>query len=357
MRVLFINIALDGHHLDYLKALTKIPGIEAHVIIEKEILDIECKQHVLSGVKFGSNQIVEHLKWARDVKRIAEHVNPDIIHLVWGDSFYRFFGVGFYWLMHYKSVITFHQTRKSVLHKISVKLYSKIFSTVVVHTEFLHDELKSYGINRVQKITYPNFIGVLQIPQKKATEMLGIKTSSPILLSLGGTRIDKGLDILLQALNDVSEPFHLLIAGAEQNIKRTDIINAIRNYSDKVTVMLKYLSDDEMNTCYSACDYVVLPYRRIFDGASGPLAEGVAFGKCIIGPSHGSIGEIIKQNHVGLCFETENIESLASTIEKVLENGFSYDQKAKQYQEDLKITNFQVSHKKLFERLVMGESS
>ena len=93
-----------------------------------------------------------------------------------------------------------------------------------------------------------------------------------------------------------------------------------------------------------------MPYRKIFDGASGPLAEGVAYSnaKTIIGPSTGSIGQIIRDNHLGKCFETEDVNSLARTIDNMLEAGFEYDEIAKQYQNSLKVTVFQEESIKLF---------
>ena len=95
-----------------------------------------------------------------------------------------------------------------------------------------------------------------------------------------------------------------------------------------------------------------MPYRKIFDGASGPLAEGVAYSKTIIGPSHGSIGQIIRDNHLGKCFETEDVNSLARTIDNMLEAGFEYDEIAKQYQNSLKVTVFQENHKALYADLM-----
>lgn len=352
MKVLFINIAFEGHHLDYLRSLCTINEIDSHVILQKRIPNLNCKQYVIPDLQFGTNKILEHLKWCLRVKKIAKEVNPDVIHLVWGDSFYRFFGIGFFWIKKYRSIITFHQIRKSKLHQMSIKIFSKIFSTVVVHTESLYEELLANNIKNVCEITYPNFRNLKCIPQSIAQEYLGIKTKNPVLLSLGGTRFDKGLDILMLALTKVKEPFHLLIAGAEQNIKYKDIKKATNCYAYNTTVILKYLTEEEMQACYCACDYIILPYRKIFDGASGPLAEGTAYGKGIIGPSHGSIGQIIKDNHIGTCFITEDVDSLATSIENILRNGFIYDKKAKEYQDNLKIATFQDRHRRLYANLL-----
>ena len=48
----------------------------------------------------------------------------------------------------------------------------------------------------------------------------------------------------------------------------------------------------------NACDYIVLPYRYSFDGASGPLVDGVIADKIIIGANHGSLGNLINNNNL-----------------------------------------------------------
>lgn len=291
---------------------------------------------------------MKHFKWIKKVRKICQELNPDVVHFVWGDSFYRFFGLGFSWVKKYKSIITFHQVRKSKLHILSIKLYGKLFDHLVVHTKRLYEEIICDKVPNVYHIEYPNFRNAAKIDKSKARSNLNISTYGSVLLCLGGTRNDKGLDLLLQALDTVDKPFYLLIAGEEQEIKRNEIEELTYKYRERVKVILKYLSYREIDWCLSASDYIILPYRFSFDGASGPLAEGVGYGKCIIGPSHGSLGEIITSNHIGYTFTTENINSLSETINLALTKSFKYDQIANKYRESLKTKYFQNEYKKLY---------
>lgn len=349
MKVLFINMSLDGHHLDYINALCKIDGIDPIVVLEKETNLIDARQIVAKNCVFGSTKLRNHMNWIKHVQAIADEEKPDRIHFIWGDSFYRFFGIGFWKLCRkYKCYITFHQVRKSRLHQISIKIYSNLFDKIIVHTDSLTVYLKQIGIKNIVHVEYPNFKNKLKITGIDAKKKLGIETSSPILLSLGGTRIDKGLDILLDALKLVDDPFYLLIAGAEQNIKSDIIQQKIEQYKVQVKAILRYLSVEEVNLCLAASDYIVLPYRKTFDGASGPLAEGVGYGKCIIGANHGSLGRLISKYHLGYEFESENIESLAETLKRALNSDFKYDDRAKEYQKLLTITNFQEAYRAIY---------
>lgn len=349
MKILFINMSLDGHHLDYIRALCKIDGIDPVVILEKENETIDAKQIVIKDCTFGSTKFRNHMKWIKHILRIANEEKPDCIHFVWGDSFYRFFGIGFFSLCrNFKCYITFHQVRKSTLHQLSIKIYSKLFEKVVVHTDSLMTYLEQMNIKNAIHIEYPNFREKLEITDCEAKKKIGIETNAPVLLSLGGTRIDKGLDILLDALKLVNCPFFLLIAGAEQNIKKDVIQEKIEQYKTNVKVILRYLSVNEVNLCLAASDYIVLPYRKTFDGASGPLAEGVGYEKCIIGANHGSLGTLISKYHLGYVFESENIECLAETIVKALNDDFKYDEKAKKYQKSLTVDNFQEAYRSMY---------
>lgn len=96
LRVLFINMGLEGHHIDYITTLTQIKNIEPHVILEKDAPQIPGVHHVISDVRFGTKNICEHLRWMKKIKKIYKQVRPDVIHFVWGDSFYCMMGVGFF---------------------------------------------------------------------------------------------------------------------------------------------------------------------------------------------------------------------------------------------------------------------
>lgn len=52
------------------------------------------------------------------------------------------------------------------------------------------------------------------------------------------------------------------------------------------------MTDREFAEVIAASDIIALPYRKKFNGASGPLVEGVYLGKCIIGPNHGNLGKL-----------------------------------------------------------------
>ena len=212
------------------------------------------------------------------------------------------------------------------------------------------------NIKNVEHIEYPQFCESETVDPLMARNKLGLRPEVPILLALGATREDKGLGILLEALKYVKQDFQLLIAGQEADYTKEYINKQTESYADKVTCLLKFLNDDEFSMCLSAADFVVLPYKKCFDGASGPLGEGVIHGKAIIGPDHGSLGDIIRRNHLGYTFEAENASALSVILSKALVSHFTQDESYSKYQEELNPEHFLKKYHVLFERIVERKS-
>lgn len=97
-----------------------------------------------------------------------------------------------------------------------------------------------------------------------------------------------------------------------------------------------------------ASDIIVLPYRKVFGGASGLLCEGVALGKCIVDLNHGTLGYTIEKKHLGYTFESENAKSLADVLEKALNKNFQLDENYKKYQKSLNPEYFSKSYMNLY---------
>ena len=186
-----------------------------------------------------------------------------------------------------------------------------------------------------------------------AKQALGLDIHLPVIGSIGATREEKGLDILLSALSIVEEPFQLLIAGKEAAFDGKFIGEHSKAYQNRVHTILRFLSEEELALAFCASDIICLPYRRSFDGASGPLGEGVALGNCIIGPKHGNLAKTIRENHLGYLFESENVEDLGKVLSRALKSTFIPDDKYRSYQASLSPKSFGEKYNQLY-RSVSG---
>ena len=327
MKIMYVDHSIEGHHLEYLRHLAENKEYESLAVLPQKVEELGIRQIVYPYLDLKKKKISDYLKYIKAIKKIATQEKVDVIHFLDGDSTMRYFDVGYRCLKRFHTVVTFHHLFPGKLRELSMKSILKKVSLAVVHTDEIEAKIKSYGCKNVETVHYPCFLSAEPV-EKEAKQ---VKT----LLALGGTRYDKGVDILLAALKNVKVDFRLIIAGKEEFFSKAYIENAIKNYQSQVDVRLKFLTNDEMLECLQNADIIILPYRKEFDGASGPLCEGAYLGKTIIGPSHGSLGAIIKQNHLGYCFESEDPESLAECISDALRMDFSYDQYAKEYQRSL----------------------
>lgn len=335
-KVLLVDNELTGHHYIYAKTLAeyKYKNIEVIGFFANIYKDINVKQPQECTIK-KIESIFSYLKWIKEIYLIAKNEDVDTIHFLFADTLCKYFGIGFVLFRKFQLVGTFHQFRYSFLRDFSHKVLFNKMDKSIVHTEFIYNKFKNNRIYNLIHIEYPKFNYMPIYSENFAKNFWNIDTSTPVILALGDTRFDKGLDILLESLKSININFHLLIAGKVQTFDEEFIKVHTKSYRNKVTMYLQYLSDEELNMALNAADIIVLPYRKCFDGASGPLGEGVWLKKTIIGPNHGSLGNLIKSNKIGLVFESEDTNSLTRALNKVLLNGFKWNKTAESYRNQL----------------------
>lgn len=344
MKIMYVDYSIEGHHLEYLRQLTQNCEYESIVVLPQYVGDLPIRQVCYPNLNLKEKKLIPYLKYMWNLKKIAEKEQPDIIHFLDGDSAMRYFDIGYRCLKKFRVAVTFHHLFPGKMREISIKSILHTVSVGIVHTDEIADRIENYGVSNVQCIHYPCFLPLKRIESSD--------NQPKTLLALGGTRYDKGLDLLLEALRLVKEEFRLVIAGKEEFFTREYIEKAVWEYREKVDLRLKFLSKEEMMECLQSADMIVLPYRKEFDGASGPMCEGAYLGKMILGPDHGSLGAMIKNNHLGDTFASENVLELAQCIERAVKAGFSYDETAKRYQKSLEPERFLESHKMLYDSLI-----
>lgn len=345
MKVLLVDTKTTGHHIPYAKSLEEHIEYEAIYFLPNIVSDIKNKQIIM---KNKPESILGYLRWIYEIYKVAKTEGVNVIHFLYGDILYRYFGIGLGILKKFKVIVTFHQIRRSKLRDLSRKLIFNKIDYGVVHTQSLKTTLINENINNVKQIEYPQLVNIPKVNQKDAQKFFGIEDETIVIGSIGGTRYDKGLDLLLEALKLVDREFKLLIAGRAESFSEQFIKDKTVTYKNKVISYIKFLNEDELSLSLNAVDIIVLPYRYIFDGASGPLSEGIWLRKAIIGPNHGSLGEIIRTNNLGLTFESENINDLATIITTMIDNRYVWNEVSEEYRKKISVENFRSKYHKLY---------
>lgn len=197
---------------------------------------------------------------------------------------------------------------------------------LIVHGNYIKksmiDKLGNQFESCITNIPYPVSLREIK-PREICIEKIGLNDRSvPFLLCFGGTRYEKGLDLMLEACKFIKTPFILIIVGEEGEITKEFINNKINDLSlkDKIFMNIKYIEDELLPYYFSVTDIVVLPYRKTFTGQSGPLTEGINYNKIVIAPNVNELGYIISKYNVGKLFNCEDVEDLARTIEYCIKN-------------------------------------
>jgi len=310
------------------------------ILPEKVELPEDISQYVFNE-DIEKRNYIGYYRFLKYVKAIADIEKVDTIHFLSFDPLVKYFGFFLKKISNYNIICTFHHFRYSTLRNYSRRIIFSKINMGVVHTASLLENAQKDGILNCEHIEYPVFKDYSKINCKDAKEAWNLThISDKILLAIGGTRFNKGVDLLISALKTINSPFKLVIAGKEDYFKKDYIESETATYKDDVILYLDYLSDEQVQSVMCCADIIVLPYRKEFDGASGPLGEGVLLGKCIVGPNHGSLGSIIESNHLGYTFETENVDSLTEVLDKAINNDFKPDSYYKSYMNELRVSTF-----------------
>jgi len=151
-------------------------------------------------------------------------------------------------------------------------------------------------------------------PREKARRELGI-TADRVLLFFGFVREYKGLEYLLRAMPAVCTklPLHLLVVGEFWQDKRKylDLVEEL-HLTDAVTVVDKYVPDEEVPRYFAACDAVVLPYTSATQSGIIPLAY--SYGRPVITTRVGGLPEVVAEGQSGLLVPPRDVTGLANAI-------------------------------------------
>ncbi|MEJ6777536.1 MAG: glycosyltransferase [Crocinitomicaceae bacterium] len=158
--------------------------------------------------------------------------------------------------------------------------------------------------------------------QCDAIEELGLSKDKKYLLFFGFIRTYKGLDLLIEALAELSSDVHLIVAGEIYGSfdKYQQLINEL-NLGERIHLFNNYISDDEVGTYFSAADVCMLTYKGATQ--SGITAISHHFDLPIIATDVGGLKEKIRHNETGLIVKKPNGYLIANEVKHY----FLYDLK------------------------------
>ena len=260
------------------------------------------------------------ISWWRTLRRIKEW-QPEVVVIPWWVPFWApawaTVGQGIKRLRPAPKVLFIcHNVlphEKGLLDKMALRMALASGDGFVVHARTDSQRLLTqFPQARIVVSPLPTYAGLGQEPAELS---LSLPADTPIALFFGLVRPYKGLDVLLEALALLKRPLHLIIAGEfwqdeveyQAQIRRLELETA-------VTIMNRYVPDEEVVALMQTADVVILPYRRATQSAIVQVAFG--YGKPIITTNVGGLAEAVVHECTGLIVPPEDPQQLAAAIER-----------------------------------------
>lgn len=152
---------------------------------------------------------------------------------------------------------------------------------------------------------------------------------------IGAISPRKGCIEIIEALKEINLPegtvVSLRLVGAFSNeypdypkhIKSE--IEALKIMRNDVEVKIKYghIGNQEFCEEISNSDCVLAPYVN-FHGSSGMISHACRYKKPLLVSYDGLIGEIVRDNKLGLCADPKDIQALSLALEAIITSNFEY---------------------------------
>lgn len=213
-------------------------------------------------------------------------------------------------------------------HRAGDKAFTKYFlkscDAFITMSEKVLSDLKQFEKTKpIQLVRHPLYDTFGEIISKEeAREKLKVNRSDSVILFFGFIRKYKGLDLLLEAMNDErikQSGIKLLVAGefyedAKQYQELIDRLG-IRN---RLILKTDFIQDSEVKYYLCAADAVVQPYRNATQSGVTPLAY--YFEKPMIVTNVGGLPSLVPDGKAGIVTEPQP-KSIAEAIIKFYQLG------------------------------------
>ncbi len=140
----------------------------------------------------------------------------------------------------------------------------------------------------------PNVTVHASTTKAAARKKLGLGSERPLFVSAGFLQPDKAFERAMRAFAAAGSNGRLVVVGSirditEENVRYAADLRALAERSESITVLERFVSDEEFDTWITAADAFVLPYRHAW--SSGALARAQRLGTPALVANVGGLGE------------------------------------------------------------------
>lgn len=286
----FIGVHCGMHY--YLEAfkriLESIEGVKVGIVSnfsdndESPVLLNQYKGSKINKMISASRNL---LRLNRFIKR---HPKDRFIYLTYGNVldpyFLKIISKATYHCVDVHEALAQNEDSNIKLRDQLARVYSTGIKNVISHSSRTDDYLMQFGFegNRYEvphfKYIFPRDYNIADIPDDMQT---AIKKDKVNLLFFGNITREKGIDILLDSVNNLSDEdadsINVIVAGKDID----GVYKRVRlKHNRSVSFFTRHITDNELRFLYDNVDYLALPYRKT--SQSGILEMAFYFKKPII---------------------------------------------------------------------------
>ncbi|MFN8357541.1 MAG: glycosyltransferase [Spirosomataceae bacterium] len=187
--------------------------------------------------------------------------------------------------------------------------------TIAKYVEVLE---KKYQVNNVALVPHGSF----ELPPMPSFEL---PEGPKRVMTFGKFGTYKKVEVMIEAVEMVRQrsrvPLEIVIAGTDSPNRKGYLAEVQQQYAHVPNVTFTgYVPEEYVPTVFNESAVVVFPYTST-TGSSGVLHQAGSYGKAVILPNIGDLGQLIQEEgYAGELFEPENVESLANAIQRVVED-------------------------------------
>lgn len=200
------------------------------------------------------------------------------------------------WTVHNKCN---HERRYESIDKWVSERLVNIVDAVQVWDERTEQELASYldgELPETYRIPHGNYCDVYEmVPRDEARAELDLPQEERIFLYFGMIRSYKDVPGLIKAY-DAVEGATLVVAGNSKDESMANQIRELAAERDSVSLELDYIPDEKVPLFFGASDFVILPYKHVFN--SGSVLLAMSLGRPVVAPELGAIPSLLPEGNV-----------------------------------------------------------
>jgi glycosyltransferase involved in cell wall biosynthesis len=159
----------------------------------------------------------------------------------------------------------------------------------------------------------------LPISRKESRTRLGLPQDIRVLLLFGVASTGKGAETLFAAMESLAPDFFVCVVGrtgAEMLPSWGGEYLLERGWNGRLRIVSRHVSEAERHDYFSACDAVILPYRKGMFGLSGNFRDAISYQRPLIVSDQYMMGKLVRERQLGLTFRLDDPADLQQRLEE-----------------------------------------